>query len=207
MTLEIWLAYVVTCLILVAIPGPTVIIVVSYALGRGKQSAWFTVPGVGLGDLTAMTVALLGAGAILAASSQAFTLLKLFGAAYLVWLGVRMWRDRPSLDELQAKRGQESNWSLFWNAYVVTTFNPKSIVFFVAFVPQFINPSQPTFLQFSILEITFVVIAVAAAAIWALMAAGLRKTIKNDSGLAILNKTGAGFLIGAGVLSAATGRS
>ena len=87
MSLEIWLAYVVTCLILVAIPGPTVIIVISYALGRGKQSAWFTVPGVGLGDLTAMTVALLGAGAILAASSQAFTLLKLFGAAYLVWLG------------------------------------------------------------------------------------------------------------------------
>ena len=72
-------------------------LVVSYALGRGRSSAWATVPGVKLGDFTAMTVSLLGAGAVIAASATLFTVLKLCGAAYLIWLGIQLWRADPAL--------------------------------------------------------------------------------------------------------------
>ncbi|MBO6785197.1 MAG: LysE family translocator, partial [Alphaproteobacteria bacterium] len=99
MSLELWLAFTAASAVLLAIPGPTVMLVVSYALGRGRASAWATVPGVTLGDFTAMTVSLFGAGAVLAASADLFTALKLAGAAYLVWLGIRLWRAPAALPE------------------------------------------------------------------------------------------------------------
>ena len=98
MSWELWIAFVVASSALLAIPGPTVLIVVSYALGKGRRTAWATVPGLTLGDFTAMTISLMGAGAILAASAELFTVLKLAGAAYLIWLGVRLWRARPDPD-------------------------------------------------------------------------------------------------------------
>jgi threonine/homoserine/homoserine lactone efflux protein len=84
MTFEVWIAFVAASVALLAIPGPTVLLVVSYALGCGKSSGWVTVPGVTLGDFTAMTASLMGAGAVLVASATAFTILKMVGAAYLV---------------------------------------------------------------------------------------------------------------------------
>ena len=85
MSLEIWISFFIASAALLAIPGPTVMIVVSYALDQGRSSAWATVPGVALGDFTAMTASLLGAGAILAASATLFTALKIAGAVYLIW--------------------------------------------------------------------------------------------------------------------------
>ena len=82
MSIELWLAFVLASAALLAIPGPTVMLVASYALGRGRRTGWATVPGVTLGDFTAMTVSLLGAGAIVAASATLFTALKFAGAAY-----------------------------------------------------------------------------------------------------------------------------
>lgn len=92
MALEIWLAFALASAVLLSIPGPTVLLVVSYALARGRSSAWATVPGVTLGDFTAITASLLGAGALLQASATLFTVLKLAGAAYLIWLGIQTWR-------------------------------------------------------------------------------------------------------------------
>lgn len=90
MPFELWLAFAAASAALLAIPGPTVILVVSYALGQGRASGWATVPGVTLGDFMAMTVSLAGAGAVLAASADLFLVLKLCGAAYLIWLGVKL---------------------------------------------------------------------------------------------------------------------
>ena len=104
-----------------------------YALGKGRSSGWATVPGAVLGDFTAMTLSLLGAGAILAASATLFTTLKLFGAAYLIWLGIQLWRASPSAERISGDRQEATQGSMFWSCYVVTALNPKSIIFFIAF--------------------------------------------------------------------------
>ena len=87
-----WISFVAATEALLIIPGPTVLLVISYALAQGKRSAWATVPGVAAGDFTAMALSLLGLGAVLAASAELFTVLKLAGAAYLVYLGIKLWR-------------------------------------------------------------------------------------------------------------------
>ena len=206
MSIELWIAFVIASSVLLAVPGPTVMLVVSYALGRGKQTAWATVPGVTLGDFTAMTASLLGAGAVLAASSTLFTILKLAGAGYLIWLGIGLWRVEPKLAGLEDTSSGSSSRSMFWNAYIVTALNPKSIVFFVAFVPQFVDPASSVLPQFVILEATFLFLAALGAAIWAILAGNLRDRFRRPETLRRVNRAGAGFLIGAGLLTAATQR-
>ena len=114
MSLELWIAFTLASAALLAVPGPTVLLVVSYALGRGRSSAVATVPGVTLGDFTAMTLSLLGAGAILAASATLFTAMKLLGAAYLFWLGIQLWRAGGGLDALSRMPSKTDGWRMFW---------------------------------------------------------------------------------------------
>ncbi|MCC9622534.1 LysE family translocator [Thalassospira sp. MA62] len=207
MPFEIWLAFALACTIVLAIPGPTIMLVVSYALGKGRQTAWATVPGVALGDLTAMTVSLAGAGALLAASAEAFTVLKLVGAGYLIFLGIRMWRDTPAQleDTPDAKRNRPSR--MFLQAYVVTALNPKGIVFFIAFVPQFVTAGMPISGQFVIMTITFVTLAAINAALWAIMAGMLREKFRKPSTMRRLSRMGGSVMIGAGLLTALTRRA
>jgi threonine/homoserine/homoserine lactone efflux protein len=207
LSLEIWIAFSLASAALLAVPGPTVLLVVSYALGRGRASALATVPGVALGDFTAMTVSLLGAGAILAASTTLFTALKLAGALYLVWLGIHLWRAGASLGEMSPRAPLAGRPRMFWNAYVVTALNPKSVVFFVAFVPQFVDPTEPLLAQFVILEATFVVLAAVNAAIWALLAGQMRARLQEPWALRLVHRVGGSFLISAGLLTALTRRT
>ena len=207
MSFELWLAFAVASSVLLAVPGPTVMLVVSYALGRGSRSGWATVPGVTLGDFTAMTISLAGAGAVLAASATLFTALKLFGAAYLIWLGIKLWRAEPSPEAIGAPARGNGGRTMFWNAYVVTALNPKSIVFFTAFVPQFIVTDRPLLPQFVILEATFLVLATIGAAVWAVLAGELRARFRRPATLKLVNRIGGGFLIGAGLLTAVARRN
>ena len=96
MTFETWLAFAAASAILVLIPGPTVLLVVSYALGQGWRTALPMAVGVALGDFTAMAFSMLGVGALLATSATVFTTLKWIGAAYLVWLGIKLARGRSA---------------------------------------------------------------------------------------------------------------
>jgi homoserine/homoserine lactone efflux protein len=203
MSLEIWIAFALASAVLLTIPGPTVMLVVSYALGRGRGSAWATVPGVALGDLTAMTVSLAGAGAVLAASATLFTVLKLSGAAYLVWLGVGMWRSAPARLAIDPGAGApRERRRMFLKAYVVTALNPKSIVFFIAFVPQFVVADAPVMPQFTIMIATFVGLAAVNTILWAALVGEMRRRFERPGTLKLINRTGGGFLIGAGVLTA-----
>ena len=129
MSLELWIAFVATSTALLAIPGPTVMLVVSYGLGQGRNTRWATVPGGTLGDFTAMTVSLLGAGAVLAASANLFTAMKLAGAVYLIWLGIKLWRSKPQLKGIERSSGNQSRSSMFWNSFVVTALNQKELFF------------------------------------------------------------------------------
>lgn len=207
MPLELWIGFAVTSAVLVAIPGPTVMLVVSYALARGRRSAWATVPGVVLGDFTAMTVSLMGAGAILAASAALFTALKLAGAVYLVWLGIRLWRARPAPQAADGGAPARGAGRMFVHAFAVTTLNPKGIVFFIAFLPLFVSPAHPVLLQFAVLEGTFMVLAALNAAVWAMLAAELRARLASPTALRYMNRTGGSLLLCAGGVTALAHRT
>lgn len=207
MTWEIWTAYVIATTILLMIPGPTVLLVVGYALSSGRRSAWLTVPGVALGDFVAMVASLAGLGALLAASADAFTALKWIGALYLVYLGIRMWRTEPTIGEIGAGGADRAQWSLTAHAFAVTALNPKGIAFFIAFLPQFISPAAPVAPQLFILGATFLVLAIANAVAYAILAGGMRERMRQPRLLRAINRTGGGLLIGAGIMTAALRRS
>lgn len=99
MALDHWLAFVAASAILLAIPGPTIILVMSYALAHGRKPAAAIVAGVALGDLTAMTASMLGLGVVIAASATIFTVLRWIGGAYLIYLGIKLWRSPVRADQ------------------------------------------------------------------------------------------------------------
>jgi len=207
MTLQLWIAFVAASTILLLIPGPTVLLVIGYALSDGRRSALSVLTGVALGDFVAMSLSVIGLGALLAASATAFAMLKWIGAAYLVYLGIAMWRRpvRPAGD--LAARQRSSDLAKLGHAFAVTVLNPKSIAFFVAFVPQFLTPAVPMSAQVPVLVATFVGLAVATNFAYAMAAGTLRERIRAPRVLRALNRIGGGVLIGAGVATAALRRS
>ncbi|MCP8893833.1 LysE family translocator [Shinella daejeonensis] len=207
MSFEHWLAFTAAATIMLAIPGPTILLVVSYALGHGRRTAGATVAGVALGDFTAMTASMLGLGALLVTSAMVFTGLKWAGAAYLVWLGIKLWRAPLAIAQDGDAPAAERSSRVFAHAYAVTALNPKSIVFFMAFLPQFLDPERPLLPQMMIFEATFLVLATVNALAYALLASAARRTIRRPSVQRTVNRTGGALLIGAGILTAGLRRA
>lgn len=206
MILATWFAFAVASTVLLLIPGPTVLLVVSYALTQGRKVAIATAAGVALGDFTAMTVSLAGLGALLLASATLFTVLKWIGAAYLIFLGIKLWRASPVLPDVAAATGDHAR-SIFGHAFVVTALNPKSIAFFVAFVPQFIAHDAALLPQLAVMEVTFVGLAALNALAYALAADRLRRRIRRPEVLKWINRAGASCLVGMGAAMAALARN
>jgi len=203
MSFEHWLAFTAATTILLIIPGPTVLLVVSYALGHGRRAASASVAGVALGDFTAMTCSMLGLGAILAASAALFTVLKWIGAAYLVYLGIKLWRAPVGAASAGPAAAPETDTRrIFLHVYAVTALNPKSVVFFVAFLPQFLDSAAPVLPQIVIFELTFLVLATLNALSYALMAAAARRAIRRPAVQRTVNRVGGSLLVGAGVAAA-----
>ena len=208
MDFTLWLAFVAASTALLIIPGPTVLMVPSYALGQGRRVAVACAAGVALGDGIAMTASLMGLGALVMASATAFTLLKWAGAVYLVWMGIKLWRSAgamtlgrvPSAADIPAH-------SVFGHATMVTALNPKSIAFFIAFVPQFIDAAAPLPPQFVLLVGTFVTLATLNALVIALLAARLRDGLRRPSVLQAIARTGGAAMIVMGAATALTRRT
>ena len=207
MNLEIWITYVLTTTLILIIPGPTIILVISQAATHGRKSIVPLVIGVLLGDFTAMTLSLLGLGTILAASATLFTLFKWIGALYLIYLGLNMWRRSPKSSSIPNEPETKSTRLLFRSSFIVTALNPKGIAFFVAFLPQFIQPQKPISNQLILLGGTFLFLAIANASLYALFASQLRETIKKGNVQKWFNRGGGTALIGAGVITASMQRS
>ena len=208
MDVSLWLAFAAASTALLLIPGPTVLLVLAYAIGQGRRIAVPTALGVALGDLVAMSASLLGLGALVLASATLFTVLKWAGAIYLVWLGVKMilGAKSTSLDLAEAK-GSIGPRTAFLNAAAVTALNPKSIVFFIAFVPQFLNPEAPLFGPSVILIATFVGLAAINALAYALLADRMRAAIRRPHVIAWATRAGGGALIAMGLATAAVRRA
>lgn len=201
MSIETWLAFAAATTILLVIPGPTILLVISYALGRGMRAALPVAVGVALGDFTAMTLSMLGVGALLATSFVLFTALKWLGAAYLIWLGVQLWRAGGTL-EATPRSDRAPSLRMLAHAWLVTALNPKSLTFFVAFLPQFIDQGADFWMQMLIFETTFVVLAFANAIGYGLVASRARGLVSSARAIGIFNRVGGALLIGAGLAAA-----
>ncbi len=207
MSPEIWLTYIIAAEIILVIPGPTIILVVSQAIAHGRRSVIPLAAGVTCGDATAMTFSLLGLGTIMAASAALFTLTKWVGAVYLIYLGIKTWRARTDNGAWKEPGYSGANGALFRSAYVVTALNPKSLAFFVAFLPQFVDPRGAHLPQLTLLGVTFLVLALVNAALYAFFAGALRDTLKRPAARRWINRCGGSALIGAGVMTAAMHRT
>ena len=206
MTFETWIAFILASAIVVVIPGPNIILTVNYALRSGRRTGWGTVTGTALGALVAMSATLMGAGAILATSVMMFSILKVAGAAYLIWMAYRLWiAPVEGVDDTGTVVGK-SLWSIFVQSFLVSALNPKGPVFYMAFVPQFVNTSLPVFEQFSILTATFVVVAALNGLMWLFFAAGLRAKLRKPRAQRAVNRTGASCMFAAGVFTANASR-
>ena len=202
MPFETWAAFAAASAVLLVIPGPTILLVVSYALGQGWRTALPMAVGVALGDFTAMTLSLLGIGALLAASATVFTLLKLAGAAYLIFLGVKLFRAGGTL-RAEPRTDAASTAKMAAHAWLVTALNPKSITFFVAFLPQFLDRHGDFFTQMMIFEATFLALAFMNAFGYAVVASRARGLMRNPRAIRIVNRPGGTLLVGAGVATMA----
>ncbi len=210
MDLHLWLAFVAASAALLLIPGPTVLMVLSYALSQGRRVAIATAAGVALGDFVAMSASVAGLGALVLASATLFTVLKWIGAVYLVWLGVKLFRSarHPGEgDTLAARRPDTTAGHVFWHAAAVTSLNPKSIAFFIAFVPQFVRPEAPLVPQFAILIATFVTMGALNALAYALLADRLRQQIARPRVIAGITRAGGGALVAMGLATATLQRA
>jgi len=201
MSFEVWLAFSAASIVLLVIPGPTVLLVVSYALGQGWKAAFPMAVGVALGDFTAMTLSMLGVGALLAASATVFTAVKWAGAAYLVWLGIKLFRAGGAF-HASARHDKVHPMRMLVHAWLVTALNPKSITFFVAFLPQFLSPHRDFLTQMLVFESTFLALAFLNAFAYALLATRARRFFSSERALSIFNRAGGTLLIGAGVATA-----
>jgi threonine/homoserine/homoserine lactone efflux protein len=204
------LAFAAAAFVLIVIPGPSVVFVIGRALAYGRSVALATVAGNSLGLFLVMVLVALGLGALVAESAAVFTVVKLAGAAYLVWLGVQAMRHRRSLhvDDPDAVRA-----TLPWpvavrQGFVVGVANPKAFMIFAAVLPQFVTPAAGRVpAQMLLLGLLAVLIGVVSDVVWALLASRLRSWF-NDSPVRgrRLTATGGLSMIGLGLTLAATGR-
>ncbi len=204
---ETWLAFMAASTVLLLVPGPTVLLVLSYAVSQGRRVAVSTAAGVALGDFLAMTASLAGLGALILASAAAFAWLKWIGAAYLVWLGIKLFRSAGEAGESLPGTGTVKAGRTFLHAAAVTALNPKSIAFFVAFAPQFVDPGSPLPPQFATMIASFVTLAAVNSLAYALLADTLRAHLVRPAAMVWLVRAGGATLIGMGALTAALRRA
>ena len=199
MSIEIWLAFVVASSVLLIIPGPTILTVISYSITHGYRARIPLIIAVALGDSTALALSLLGLGALLAESAFWFQVVKWAGGLYLLFLGVKMLRSGIRPPQLDQSAGPGAGGRLFLNTYLVTALNPKGIMFFVAFLPQFINVNAEVVSQLWLLALTFVVLAAVNATLYTLFAGKARRILSSPTSHRIFNLSGGSLLSAAGV--------
>ena len=198
MPLETWLTYALVTSSFLLIPGPTILLVISYSLIRGRQAVFALLLGVGLGDVVAMLLSFIGVGLLLQTVSIVFQFFKWIGAAYLIWLGIRMWRSESESLELTETIDTEVWHAIMANAFVITALNPKSIIFFLAFLPQFINSEKSFITQSLILGSTFLGLALLSVLLYSLLSSLVGQHMRLSVIHSWTNRIGGFLLIGAG---------
>ena len=200
---HLWLAFAAASLVIGLIPGPGVMSIVGYAIGSGRGTALASVAGMAAGNVLAISLSLAGVGALLAASALAFTILKWAGALTLIGLGVNaIARSRSGPRSLDPRRAPISPRAAFTSNVLVGTFHPKTIVFFVAFAPQFIDGGDYA-LQAAVLVATFGAVVAVTDTLYALAAASASRLLARPAVRARTQLASGLVLIAAGVATVA----
>ena len=197
MDLQNWLLYTAAAVGLSLTPGPNGLLALTHGALFGARRTVFTILGGSVGFAAVIALSMFGIGALLAANVGLLVLLKWLGGAYLVWLGIQVWRS-PALSKSRTDAKLTSGRSLFQAGLLSALSNPKGILFFVAFLPQFIDPSQSLLLQFVIMAATFVVIEFVYELIVASLADRIQPWLKRVG--KAFNRVFGGVFIGIGIL-------
>ncbi len=203
------LAFAAAALALIVIPGPSVLFVIGRSVALGRRAGLATVAGNAVGEYVQLVAVAFGVGAIVQRSAVVFTVLKLIGAAYLVYLGVRTIRGRRSLAEaLDATIVPKGARRILWEGFVVGITNPKTAAFFAAVLPQFVEPAAGhVSLQLLVLGVIWVAIALVSDSAWATIAGAARDWFaRSPRRLELVGGTGGLVMIGLGVRLAFVGR-
>ncbi|OYO28912.1 LysE family translocator [Janthinobacterium sp. PC23-8] len=196
-----WLLFCGVALLVTFSPGPAVLLAISNAIAVGPRRAMVSSLGNGVGLFIISGVAMAGMGVVLATSATAFMLLKLAGALYLVYLGIKQWRSKTSIvataDVSQAPRAANpnSNAKLFRQGLTVALTNPKAILFFSALFPQFITQGEPVALQFAVLTTSFVACAMLAHLFYATLARLLKSQLASPGRAKLFNRISGGAFV------------
>jgi threonine/homoserine/homoserine lactone efflux protein len=167
-------------LALAVVPGPAVLYIVAQSVDQGRLAGLVSALGICVGGLVHVVAATIGLSSLLASSATAFTIVKYAGAAYLILLGIRRLLTREQLED-EVARAPRSRRRLFVDGVVVNVLNPKTALFFLAFLPQFVNPGEGTAtLQILVLGLLFAVIALCSDSMWALAAGTLGSWLRRS---------------------------
>ncbi|MDC0611658.1 LysE family translocator [Vibrio sp.] len=207
MSIHIWLAFVLTASLILIVPGPTIIYVVGQSLKYGNRASVPLSIEVILGDALCIILSLVGLSVFLSVFSAAFIFIKYLGAGYLIYLGVKMFRSGSTVSPQQIDSSDFNSKKLFKDVFLVNALNPKGIVFYSAFMPQFVVPQSNVVYQFSILAVTFLCLAFINVTFYSLLASKTMKLFKNSKFIRAFNVTGGVFLVGAGLYTATVKRN
>ena len=207
MTLQLWLMYLMLVIIAAATPGPAILFVVTSSTLHGWRKAVFAASGNIAGLLCLGILAVTGLGTILKTSELIYSVVKYAGAAYLVWLGIKLiLQKNPVIAARNSKRvaGDVSAAKLFFQAFGIAMSNPKAIVFLTALLPQFINIHQPLVSQFSILIGTLMLMSFSFLMLYALLAHNATIWLSRPGRMKVFNRASGSLFIGFGALLAAS---
>lgn len=203
MSASVWLALVGACVVISCTPGAGAVNTMSNSLGSGWTRSIWGILGQQAALVVHIAVVAAGVGALVSSSPVAFDAIRYAGAAYLVYLGVRQLRARTDVGA-DALAVREPAWPMFRRGLLVNLTNPKAIVFFLAFLPQFVRPDRPLLGQYAVLTAT--VVAVDVLVMWCVFASAARGLVRltaRESGRRVLNRVFGGLFVGVGILLAA----
>lgn len=204
MSWNMWLAFFAAAVVIAVSPGPGAVLSMATGLRHGYALALRAILGLQTALLIQLAIVVLGLGAVLAASARAFLAVKIAGAGYLIWLGVRKWRAPVELldDGAEAREAR----GVYFQGVLVNLTNPKAIVFMVALVPQFIDPQLPQWPQFFIIAATMVGTDMVVMSCYALLAGRCRRWLRSPRMMKAQNRVFGGMFVAAGSLLAASSR-
>ena len=192
-------------LALAVVPGPAVLYIVAQGIHGGRRAGLVSALGVASGGVVHVAAAVAGLSAVLLASAEAFTAIKVAGAVYLVWLGIRTLLSRD--DRIGGRRPEATLRRTYRQGVVVNVLNPKTALFFLAFLPQFVDPGGSTRVQLAVLGGVFISIALTTDVMWALLSGTAGAVLRRSRAFLRVQRWVSGSIfVGLGVLAAFTGR-
>ena len=191
--IALYLAFVLASIVLLIIPGPNVALICSTSLAQGSRAGLATVVGTSCAMALQLAMSVAGMTALITISASWFSALRWIGVFYLLYLGIRAWHAAPT--DLIAAPPAKPRRVIFWRGAFISLTNPKTLLFFGAFLPQFVSPASPPLPQLLVLSATFFVLAVIMDSAWALLAGRLRVFLRSSGRLR--NRLQGGLLMGA----------